>query len=87
MPPAMQTNEFNSRMNSAVDEFLREIMSLVDEYSKTNDFDPGDRLLVLLYSGVAVTKSINTTIWKLGDDFMNDVIRQVEEKNDETRAQ
>ena len=83
MPTEMSIEEFNLMLSSNVEEFLTGVVELTDEYCKKNELNPGDRLLVLLYSCISVTRELNTGIWQIGENYMNDVISKFKElKND-----
>ena len=79
MPTEMSTEEFNSRLSLNVEEFLKRVVELTDEYCIKNDFKAGDRLLVLLYSCISVTRELNTGVWAIGEDYMKDVISKLKE--------
>jgi len=79
MPTEMSIEEFNSRLSLNCEEFLRRLMELNAEFCKRNNYSPSDRLLILLYSCVAMTRDLNTEIWGLGEKYMIDVLTKIKE--------
>lgn len=79
MPTEMSIEEFNSRLSLNTNEFVTRIMELSEEFCKRNSYAPSDRLLIILYSGISVTRELNTEIWKIGENYMIDVLTKIKE--------
>jgi len=79
MPTEMKVEEFNSRLSLSTDEFVTRIMELCEEFRERNKYAPSEGLLIILYSGIAVTRELNKEIWKIGENYMIDVLTKIKE--------
>lgn len=71
----MNEDAFNVEMLAYTEEFIKNWLRLVDDFSRSNELGPNHKLTLLLYSHLGIEKKISSTIWDLGVSFMDSVIK------------
>ena len=75
----MNVDAFNSELTAYTNEFIKNWLRLIDEFSDSNKFDPNDRIVCLLYSHLGIEKRLSAEVWNIGKEFMDRVIEIVSE--------
>lgn len=79
----MNVDAFNSELSAYTGEFIKNWFRLVDEFSESNTIEPSDKIMCLLYSHLGIEKRLSAEVWDTGSEFMNRVIKIVEEDHND----